>query len=289
MRHLYFMQDSIRKILEAAIRAPSGDNCQPWRIEVGGDVIEVHNVPEADTSLYNTNQAASYIANGTLVESILIASRANGYSPELQLFPDANHPSYIARIQLKPASAADEPFYPYILRRATNRRKYLKKRLNADQKKCFSDAAAQINLAELRLVDEPLQIDRLAAATSKNEKLVLDNEYLHKFLFDHVTWTEEEARKKGVGLFVKTLEMPGPAELIFKLCSKWSRMQTLTKIGMSNLISKANESIYRNAGAFGAVLIHDDSPQSMVSAGMLVQKLWLCATIPSNTFLCIKA
>jgi len=47
------MKEVIKKIIEAGIMAPSGENCQPWRFEVRGNKISIFNIPERDTSLYN--------------------------------------------------------------------------------------------------------------------------------------------------------------------------------------------------------------------------------------------
>lgn len=56
----------IKQILEAAVRAPSGDNVQPWEFEVSKNFtqINLYNLPEMDDSYYNYNQMASYIAHG---------------------------------------------------------------------------------------------------------------------------------------------------------------------------------------------------------------------------------
>ena len=35
------VSEVVRKIIEAGIRAPSGDNCQPWRFEVRGSEVDV--------------------------------------------------------------------------------------------------------------------------------------------------------------------------------------------------------------------------------------------------------
>lgn len=46
------MEEIIRQIIEAGIRAPSGENSQPWRFLLKGDLIELYNLPERDESLY---------------------------------------------------------------------------------------------------------------------------------------------------------------------------------------------------------------------------------------------
>lgn len=63
--------EDIKKILEAAVQAPSGDNSQPWRFEIrdrDGE-IRIFNIPERDKSLYNYGQMASCVAHGALIEN----------------------------------------------------------------------------------------------------------------------------------------------------------------------------------------------------------------------------
>ena len=44
------MIEDIKKIIEAAVQAPSGENCQPWRFEILNNNIKLFNVPERDQS-----------------------------------------------------------------------------------------------------------------------------------------------------------------------------------------------------------------------------------------------
>ncbi len=69
----------MQKILEAGVRAPSGENCQPWRFVVAGDTLSIFNIPERDLSPYNFNQLGSMVAHGALIENIVIAATAFGY------------------------------------------------------------------------------------------------------------------------------------------------------------------------------------------------------------------
>lgn len=271
------MNPQIKKILEAGIRAPSGDNCQPWKLAAGDNQIEIYNDLGADNSLYNFQQAASHLALGALIENMLIASRALGHAANLRLFPDGPGKERVAAIKLEPAELQIEPLYAQIEKRANNRKPFSDAPLTEGEKKVIFEEAKKITLAELRLVDQPEMKDSLAAAVSKNEKLVLENRQLHHYLFAHVNWTAEEARQKGRGMYLKTLEMPAPAELIFKICSKWTAMKILAKIGLPDLIARQNQQIYRQAGAYGAIIIEDNAPEKFVQTGRLLERVWLTA------------
>lgn len=54
--------EDIKKILDAAVQAPSGENCQPWRFEIRDSEIRIFNISERDQSLFHVIHA--YCASG---------------------------------------------------------------------------------------------------------------------------------------------------------------------------------------------------------------------------------
>ena len=90
------MEDVTIKILEEAIYAPSGENCQPWKFAVDGSNVHIFNVPEADASLYNFEQRGSYVAHGALIENIVIVALKYGYKASVKLFPIKEEPDLVA-------------------------------------------------------------------------------------------------------------------------------------------------------------------------------------------------
>lgn len=274
------MYNDIRKILEIAIRAPSGDNCQPWKLEVEGATIRLYNDVTKDTSLYNFNQIAANIALGALIENIIIASSKFGYKVDLNLFPQGVSESehLVAVMNLQAEAVQPNPLFDSIEKRHNNRKPYSIEKISEENKKEIFDAGADLSGVELRMVDDLELINSIAAAGSKNEKLVLENEKLHGFLFNHIVWTEKTAKEKGDGIYIRTLEMPRPAELIFKVCSNWEIMKNLAKIGLSSVIAKQNQQIYMRAGAYGAIVLKSDGRASIIQAGRLIERTWLAAT-----------
>ena len=63
-------------IAAAAIRAPSGGNVQPWRIETGPDVITIRLAPE-HTSTMDVGLRGSAVALGAALFNAKVAAAAN--------------------------------------------------------------------------------------------------------------------------------------------------------------------------------------------------------------------
>ena len=96
-------KEIILNILKAAVRAPSGDNSQPWRFEVSNNNnIKIYNLPEKDNPIFNYKQRGSHIAHGALIENIIIAAKENGMNVKVNLFPQGTSSDFIAEIDLLP-------------------------------------------------------------------------------------------------------------------------------------------------------------------------------------------
>ena len=269
---------SIKKILESAILAPSGDNCQPWSFIVKGNQINIINLSERDTSLFNFCQRASLIAHGALIENILIASSASGYNIKLTPFPDNLNPNLIATVELEKSEVRDESLYPYITQRATNRKPYKSIPLTAKQRNTLLNTSSVFANAGVKLVEELDRKAFIAEAIALTDRLVFENPYLHSFLFEHIRWTEEEALKTRDGLYIKTLELSAPQAIGFRLLKNWSILQTLNKFVLSKIAAKQAEKLCLSASAIGIIIVDGNTDEDFLTGGRLVQRLWLEAT-----------
>lgn len=275
------MLEDIKKILDYAIWAPSGDNSQPWRFEVKNQDIKIFNVPERDTSLYNYNQNASMVALGCLIENIKIVANHIGYKTNVSLFPEGvnNTNNLVAIILLthNQQNTLSYDLYKYIKERVSNRRLYEIKPLTEIYKRSLIINSQELNGVSIKLEDIRKNIEILAEAASVNEKVVLENKKLHEFLFHSITWNKKEDKQKK-GFFIKTLELKGPQVVFFKLFRHWSILNLFNKIRVSDLVSHDNAKSYKQSGAFVIIVASNNSTMSFLKSGMLMQKFWLQAT-----------
>lgn len=72
--------DQVSAILEAALRYPSGDNCQPFRFKVQKDHLEIHFNPEAAKHEFDYYKMATCVSLGCLLKAIEIAAAHFGFS-----------------------------------------------------------------------------------------------------------------------------------------------------------------------------------------------------------------
>lgn len=272
------MSEDIKKILSHAVWAPSGDNSQPWRFGLKENTLKIYNLPDKDLPFYNFEQRGSHVAHGALIENIDIASSGFGYSPSVNLFPNTGEQNLVATITFEKSGRAKDPLFDFIKLRHTNRKFYKNDKLTPEAIKEIKDSVQNIPGVELRLTEDPEQKKIIGKASADNEKIVLYTEHLHQPFFNHVVWTEKQEQLQKHGLYFKTLELPGPKGVIFKMASDWKKMKILQKIGLPKLIVADNAKLYSTGGAIAIIVTKNNTPADFIATGRAMQRAWLTVT-----------
>ena len=62
-------RDQIEQIIRELVNAPSGDNSQPWRFEMGDSEVRLFNLVGRDATLFNFKNRGDFLAHGALIEN----------------------------------------------------------------------------------------------------------------------------------------------------------------------------------------------------------------------------
>lgn len=273
-------KDVINKILEAAVRAPSGDNVQPWRFGISNDYTQINlfNLPDKDNSYYNYQQTASYIAHGAVLENIAIASRHFGCNADITLFPDEEQPNQVARINLTTASPHSEPLYDFIDRRYTNRFLYQPRDVSPEDINSLTNADAQIPGCRIHIVSEKKQIRKLAKILMVNDRLVFENQAIHQFLFDKIRWNKAQIEATKDGMPVDCLGLSAMEKAIFPMLRYWWFVKLSNFLGLSQVIALKCWLNCCRASLLGMISISGHEKRDFVEGGRAMQRVWLEAS-----------
>lgn len=269
-------REQIERIIRRAVLAPSGDNAQPWRFEVLRDGVYLYNIPGKDYTPYNFRERGSFFANGAVIENIAIASSAEGYEGVPELFPISDS-DCIAHITFSKSSAPADPLATCIEARTTNRKPYAKRPLSEENAKEIIGSVAAASFGTLHIIASPNDIRHFATTVSLSDRLIFEERKIHDAIFYAIRWTRKEEEERR-GLYVKTMELPPPAQVIFKMMKSWSMLTALNKIKMSRFIASQAANGYAASSAIGMLTIPDDTKESFVKAGRTFERLWLTAT-----------
>lgn len=269
--------ETLEKILYAGSLAPSGHNAQPWRFEVRHDRIHIFNVPVREQSIHNWRQKGSYMACGCLLENVAIAAGALGYRAEMTVFPQSHNHDLVARVAFEPAPIKDKHLSAAIPLRCTNRKPYRSTPLTADQRAELLLTPQEVCGGTLMLFEEDQPRQALGHIGALNERVLFETPSLHRWFFQHLRWTEQEERAHPAGLYLKTLELARPQEVMLKVYEQALGRTLLNALGFPRLIARDNAALNSTA-TIGMVLMPDLSDQACVLAGRLLERVWLKAT-----------
>lgn len=269
-------KDIILRIVEAGTWAPSGDNCQPWHFKWDGERLLLSNVPERDTSVYNSKNRASFIAHGAVLENMAIAARAHGFSISTTLFPEGKQPQLVARIQFQDAPRENDPLLPFITKRATNRNAYRKgKAIDKNVLDALMSLPAEIGFGELHLTESYKEKKLLGGAVAVNDRMLFENRELHRFLFKHIRWSEQETSRMRDGMPINTMGLNAFQQRGFRLLSNWPLLSFLNNLGLSRLLPFQSYQLCLGSSAMGLIQMPGTTPENFVLGGRLLQRIWL--------------
>jgi len=124
-------------------------------------------------------------------------------------------------------------------------------------------------------VEDRKQVAAIAKTSSLTERIALETPALHKLFFQSLVWSREEEQKKGIGLYVPTMELPAVARLAFRVLKFWPVTAFCNALGFSRLAAKGNEQTYASAAAYGLIVIPAHASASFIAAGRSLERIWL--------------
>ncbi|MEK7460250.1 MAG: nitroreductase family protein [Patescibacteria group bacterium] len=273
------MKETIKKILEYAVYAPSGDNSQPWRFVVKGNKIFQYNLPFEDNIYLNYQQSGSYVSHGAVIENIFIASSHFGYATNVELFPENSEQDLVAILDLQEANISIDPEFECIKSRCVNRRPYDSREIGKELLESIkASIKKEFDFQGLSFITDRGSIKEVGVAATVMERIALRNPVIHKLFFSGIIWTDKEHRQKKKGLYIKTLELPLPVQYLFRLFKHWPVMSFLGRIGFPEKAANGNAEINAKSAAFGIITTKQSSPKDFILAGRVMQRIWLKTT-----------
>lgn len=157
--------------LEAAVRAPSPHNTQPWSFEFDGERIAVILDPERVLEIADPDGREARLSCGAAILNMRVALRAGGLEPVVDLLPDRTRPDFLAVVAAGdgyPPAPADVALARAVFRRRSNRRPFADRPVPPRVRDALVRAARDEG-AELLMLDRPESLDAAAALLRRAE------------------------------------------------------------------------------------------------------------------------
>jgi hypothetical protein len=262
----------IEPLLAAASRAPSGDNTQPWRFVVEGDLVGLDAVDERDPSPMNAGGRMSRIAVGAALENVVRAAEALG----LKATPVDPGP-YLARVRIEGECGDIDGLDPDLTARSTNRRAYDESPLPAEVLGRLTLATLDLGGSSTRWLVGPDRLAAIAGVIGRSDALMFGNPSMRKAFLGNVRFDRPAAEEVDEGLSLASLELKGTDRLALRIMKRTP--DPVLKVGGASAVfsAKARQLVVSSSGLC-VVSASRDNAAADVEVGRSVQRAWLSLT-----------
>jgi nitroreductase len=257
------MSETVRLALEAAIRAPSPHNSQPWQFEVTSDRIDVLLDRHRVLDVVDSCAREARLSCGAAVLNIRVALLAAGRTTMVHLLPEPEREELLARLFIRgprPIAPADTALARAIVLRRSNRRPFTERALPVKVRRALVDSAC-IEGAELTLLEHAGDLDALAALLRHAEHLQSEDP---AFRAELARWTVVNGRRDDGVPAVAGGPRPEPGSLL-----------TLRHYEVG---PAGPERPYERQPLVAVLSSYTDTPLAQVRAGQAMQRVLLTAT-----------
>lgn len=267
-----------RRLIEAAIRAPSGDNCQPWCFRFNGEsCLQIYPVLERAKSFFDYNHCATGLSIGAVIENIRTQAASEGLGLEVtyENAIEAERPAAILRLFPENNVHVDAETVMAMYERTVNRRPFLPwPPPYAVRNELFSHLVAGTRVYFIR---NRREISRWARVIEIADRIRFSHPVIHQELFSKILFTEEMAQRMRMGLEIERLGMGPMARPFLQFLQPWERVSKLSRWGLIRLLAGQSRMLARMTGALVVVSIPQGTIENWMRAGEQVQRLWIRA------------
>jgi hypothetical protein len=260
-------------MVRAAVLAANAHDSQPWLFDVSNQRIELFADRSRGLGTLDPLLREMELSLGCAIENLVLAARANGFSPSVTLMPSRGDTEHVASIQLTPATAVGSTLFDAIPRRHTDRGPFAARRV---EPALLEEMAMLADADDVRLIwlDADPAMSRFGDLTIEaTAAIIADPEQSRDdFAWYRQDWDEVQRTRDGITLDAAGLSEPLRIAARILPASNRAALQ-------QGWLDAARTKHVATAAAYGVVLVRDrgDTVQR-IRAGRLFQRAHLFAT-----------
>jgi molybdopterin/thiamine biosynthesis adenylyltransferase/nitroreductase len=276
--------DDIDYVVDAARRAPSGGNVQPWRFEATDDSVDFIFEPDRSHSAMDIGQRGSLVGLGAGVFNARVAASARGRLGDVTFFPKGRYAGQGASqamanlVATFTLGSGDDPdlsaLAPYIESRISNRRMGSPAPIGDDViDQLHSSVAAEG--AQLHLRTSPADVATGAKMLGAADRLRFLLPTVHAQMLNELKWPGRDDLHSG--LDVRSLEMDATGFAALALLARGDVMGHLSDWRAGAILSARTEMAVATSSAIALITIPRADPTWYLRGGAALERFWLTA------------
>ena len=269
--------DPIDLIVDAARRAPSGGNVQPWRFEAEGDEIRFYVEPERSTSSMDVRLRGSYVAIGAALFNARVAAANLKRLGPIKIFPEGQQSSHVATLSLgHQIDAGIARLHESVNTRAANRRLGRPSPIDEATIATLSRGVEREG-ARLRIATSREKIDECSVLLAESDRLRFLIPTVHHEMLSELRWPGRDDLEEG--LDVRTLEMDPGSLGALELIKRRDVMDHLSEWRGGQTLGLRTQVMVSSSSALAVITVPRADPSWYVRGGSAIERFWLSAEL----------
>jgi molybdopterin/thiamine biosynthesis adenylyltransferase len=264
----------VAAVVQAALRAPSGGNAQPWHVEAQADSVVIRLAPER-TSMMDVAFRGSAVAIGAALFNAKVAAAAwKVLGPTEWKTDDVTSPLEVA-LRLDHGDDAElADLYQPMLRRETNRLLGVSQPFSAETVTLLHDIARREG-GRLRLLQAREDIEEVASIFAAADRIRYLTPHLHTEMISELRWPGDEPADTGID--VRSLELD-PADLaVLDVLRRADVMVELAQWKAGEALGDEVRKRIRASSAVGVITVRGHELTDFACGGSAVEAVWVVA------------
>ena len=283
----FVTSDLIKDVVQAAIRAPSAENTQPWQFLYDGSELLIC-LDQSRSLASDVDCMLDLTSLGACLENAVIAARDAGYEPTVMTVFDTGQAQQldcnvpVAKIGFGTPGSSD-PLFPYLSDRCTSRRMHR----TAIEQPQLEELSAGISLfpaVQLDWVTEPQEMRQIGHLLGIGNRIRFEHEPFHREFYENIRATQQAVEATNDGLDIATLQLPPGVASILSFLRRWPRMKIANALGFSRSVARQAAAEVRSSGALGILTVNSAHAEDFLQGGRALERLWLSATAANLGF-----
>jgi molybdopterin/thiamine biosynthesis adenylyltransferase len=266
--------DLLGDLAAAAMRAPSGGNVQPWRIEVGEDSVSIAIAP-AYTSTMDLGFRGSAVAVGAALLNTRIAAAVHHSLGEVTVTEDAG--GVPLQMRLRIGTGGDDELaglYGTMMARETNRHYGEPRPLDADLVTALT-ATADLQGGRLHLLTAREDMNRAATIFAAADRIRFLTPQLHREMISELRWPGDSDPDAGID--VRNLEFDEGDMAVLGVLRRPDVMAQLAQWKAGSALGDDMRDRILASSALAVITVTGRSLRDFAVGGAAVEAVWITA------------